>query len=121
MTLSAVEGRLKSLCIADDGRPVTHREVDNALAAVDGLEQYRLVQEELKKISLAVVSENSHGKRVVRDAKDILHGVFGRGMAIRTSEVNTLLPEKSGKFLLANRDFPLDPFIGIPKTKDIHG
>jgi len=46
MTLSAVEGRLKSLCIADDGRPVTHREVDNALAAVDGLEQYRLVQEE---------------------------------------------------------------------------
>ena len=121
MTLSAVEGRLKSLCIADNGRPVTHREVDNALAAVDGLEQYRLVQEELKRVSLAVVSENSHGKRVAQDAKDMLHGIFGHGMTIRTSVVSTLLPEKSGKFLLASRGFPLAPFIGIPKTKDFHG
>ncbi len=121
MTLSAIEGRLKSLCIAGDGRLVTHREVDDALARVDGLEQYRLVQEELRKVLLAVVSENSQGKHVAREATDILHGLFGRGVTIRTSEVNTLLPEKSGKFLLANRNFPLDPSIGAVRTKGIHG
>ena len=45
MTLSSIEGRLKSLCVAGDGRLVTHREMDDALARVEGLEQYRLVQD----------------------------------------------------------------------------
>ena len=110
MTLSAIEGRMKSLCVAADGRLVTQREVDDALACVDGLEQYKLVQENIKKVRLAVVGEDSQGKRVAQDATDILKGIFGRVVDIRASEVQALLPEKSGKFLLSERDFPLDPF-----------
>ena len=106
MTLSAVEGRLKSLCVAEDGRLVTHREIDNALARVDDLQQYRLVQQTLKKVRLDVIGEDGQGKRVARDAADILQGVFGRRVDIAVSEVSELLPEKSGKFLLARRDFP---------------
>ena len=87
MTLSAIEGRLKSLCVAEDGRLVTHREMDNALARVDGLEQYRLVQQTLKKVRLDVVGEDGQGKRVARDAADILQGVFGRRVNIAVSEV----------------------------------
>jgi phenylacetate-CoA ligase len=121
MTLSSIEGRLKSLCVAEDGRLVTHREMDDALARVDGLEQYRLVQETLKKVQLDVVSEDGLGRRVVQDAADILRGVFGHEVNIAVSEVHALLPEKSGKFLLAKRDFPLDPAILTNGTMVMNG
>ena len=121
ITLSAIEGRLKSLCIAEDGRLVTHREIDSALACVDGLEQYRLVQEALKKVRVDVVGEDNQGKRVARDASDILQDVFGRRLDIAVNEVDALVPEKSGKFLLARRDFPLDPSVATAKTELLHG
>ena len=121
MTLSSIEGRLKSLCVADNGRLVTHREMDDALARVDGLEQYILVQETLKKVRLDVVGEDSQGKRVAQDAEDILRGMFGRHVEIVVNEVQALLPEKSGKFLLAKRDFPLDPGVAPDKTEILRG
>jgi phenylacetate-CoA ligase len=121
MTLSAIEGRLKSLCVAEDGRLVTHHEMDDAFARVDCLEQYRLVQETLKKIRVDVISENGQGKRVMRDAGDILHGTFGRHVDIVVNQVHTLLPEMSGKFLLAKRDFPLDPGVATNRTTVLHG
>jgi hypothetical protein len=120
MTLSSIEGRVKSLCIAEDGRILTHREMDDALARVDGLEQYSLVQETLKKVRLELVSEDGQGMRVTRDTADIIKDLFGRGVDITMSEVHTLLPEKSGKFLLAKRDFPLDPGITNNSTMVFH-
>ena len=111
MTLSTIEGRTKSLCVAGDGRLVTHREVDNALASVDGLEQYKMVQQNVGKIQLAVVGEDGQGKRAMRDAVDLLQRIFGNSVDIEAREVQTLLPEKSGKFLLSQRNFPLDPSI----------
>jgi phenylacetate-CoA ligase len=115
MTLSAIEGRMKSLCIAGDGRLVTHREVDDALASVDGLEQYKIVQENTRKVRLAVVGEDGQGKRAAQDAVDILRGIFGKAVDIKAREVQTLLPEKSGKFLLSERNFSLDPSSMRPK------
>jgi phenylacetate-CoA ligase len=120
MTLSAIEGRLKSLCVAEDGRLVTHREIDDVLACVDGLEQYHLVQETLKKVRIDVVSEDGQGKWVVQDTTDILQKLFGRNMEIVVSYVPVLLPEKSGKFLLAKRDFPLDPIFTPQKTEGLN-
>ena len=121
MTLSAIEGRLKSLCVAENGRLVTHREVDDAFARIDSLEQYRLVQETLKKIRLDVISENGQGKRVMRDAADILQDIFGQHVDIEVSQVHALQPEMSGKFLLAKRDFPLDPDVATDRTAVMHG
>jgi phenylacetate-CoA ligase len=121
MTLSAIEGRLKSLCVAGDGRLVTHREVDDALARVEGLEQYRLLQDSLKSARLDVSAEEGRGKRAVQDAGDILKGLFGRGVEVSVSKVSALQPERSGKFLLAKRDFPLDPGIATTRTETPHG
>jgi phenylacetate-CoA ligase len=121
LTLSAIEGRLKSLCVAEDGRLITHHEIDDALACVDGLEQYRLVQETLKKVRLDLVSEDSRGKRVARDVADILQEMFGQHMDIAVSEVRLLLPEKSGKFLLAKRDFPLDLSFSTDRPAVMYG
>ncbi|HSB03743.1 MAG TPA: hypothetical protein VLK23_01020 [Thermodesulfobacteriota bacterium] len=121
MTLSAIEGRLKSLCVAGDESLLTHRELDDALAHVQGLEQYRLVQEAPKSVRLAVVGEDSQGIKVARDAKDILQGVFGGSVTITVNNVLVLQPERSGKFLLAKRDFPLDPGIVTTRTEGLHG
>jgi len=121
ITLSAIEGRLKSLCVAGDGKLLTHRELDDALTIVEGLEQYQLVQATPKSVRLAVVGEDGQEKRVVRDAGDILQDVFGRGVTITVNNVPVLQPEKSGKFLLAKRDFPLDPGIATTRTEVLHG
>ena len=116
MILSTIEGRLKSLCVAGDGRPVTHREIDNAVAHVEGLEQYRLVQETLRSVRLDIAGEDGQGKRVARDAVDILQGLFGKEVNITAKEVHAFFPERSGKFLLVRRDFPFDPGAVIPGT-----
>jgi len=121
ITLSTIEGRLKSLCVAQDGRLLTHRELDDALANVEGLEQYRLVQEGPKSVRLAVIGEGGSGIKVARHAEDILRNVFGRGVAIVVTNVPILQPEKSGKFLLVKRDFPLDPGIATTMTEVLHG
>jgi phenylacetate-CoA ligase len=120
LTLSAIEGRLKSLCVTEDGRLITHREIDEALATIDGLKQYRLVQETLKKVRLDLISEDGQ-KHVVQDGADILHEIFGKYTDIGVSEVRSLLPEKSGKFLLVKRDFPLDLSFSTKKTAIVYG
>jgi phenylacetate-CoA ligase len=113
VTLSGVEGRLKSLCIAADGSPVTHRRIDRALASVDGLEQYRLDQVSPSLVRCAVIGEQGSGAQAARGAREALAGVFGPGMGIEAAEVNLLLPEKSGKFLLAQRSFSLQEAVRV--------
>jgi phenylacetate-CoA ligase len=121
MTLSTIEGRLKSLCVAGDGKLLTHREMDDALAIVEGLEQYQLVQATPRSVQLAVIGEEGRQKRVARDAGDILRDVFGPGVTVTVSAVPVLQPERSGKFLLSKRDFPIDPGIATARTEVLHG
>jgi len=108
ITLSGVEGRLKSLCIAADGSPVTHGRIDRALAEVDGLEQYRLDQVSPGLVRCAVIGEQGSGARAARGTEEALAGVFGPGVGIKVEVVSLLLPEISGKFLLAQRSFSLE-------------
>jgi len=121
MTLSAIEGRLKSLCVAKDERLLTHRELDEALANVEGLEQYRLVQELPKRVRLDVIAEDGQGIKVAKHAGDLLQGLFGRSVAVTVTDVPVIQPEKSGKFLLAKRNFPLDPGMATVRTEVFHG
>jgi len=107
MTLGSIEGRLKSLCIASDGSPVTHGQIDRALAEVPGLEQYRVDQEAPAQVSCKVIGEPGRGPAAARGARDALAAVFGAGVRVSAAEVAELRPEKSGKFLLAARSFPL--------------
>ena len=108
VALSAVEGRLKSLCVAGDGRLVTHAELDRALAGVDGLEQYRVTQDSPSHVQCAVVRAPGEGARVEDGVRGALAAVFGPGVQVVVSEVPALFAEKSGKFLLAQRSFPLE-------------
>jgi hypothetical protein len=88
---------------------------------VEGLEQYRLVQELPKRVRLDVIGEDGHGIKVARHAKDLLQGLFGIGVTITVANVPVIQPEKSGKFLLAKRDFPLDLDMATVRTEAFHG
>jgi len=79
------------------------------------------VQETPKNVRLAVVGEEGRGKRVARDAVDVLQGVFGLSVTITVRRVPALQPEKSGKFLLAKRDFPLHPGVATAITEVLRG
>jgi len=57
---------------------------------------------------------------VARHAEDLLQGVFGRGVTITVNNAPVLQPEKSGKFLLAKRGFPLNPGIATARTEVLH-
>jgi phenylacetate-CoA ligase len=107
LTLSSIEGRLISLCQAADGSIVTHRQIDDALALVPGIEEYRLDQESALSISLSTVISEGPRESALGQAEEALHGLFGSEMTVRAQAVPRLVPEKSGKFLLVKRGFPL--------------
>jgi hypothetical protein len=107
MTLSAVEGRLKSLCVAGDGKLVTHARLDTALAGVAGLEQYRVDQDTPVHVRCTVVGEPGGGALAAKGAKEALGEIFGPHVRVDAVEVPALFAEESGKFLLVNRSFPL--------------
>jgi len=107
LTLSAIEGRIKSLLVAR-GRWVTHREVDLALSRVEGLELYRCDQDAPDEVRLAVVLEPGAGKSAAREAQEVLFGIFGDTVRVDVTIVQELFPELSGKFLLAHRSFDVE-------------
>jgi phenylacetate-CoA ligase len=117
MTLLSIEGRLISLFLGAGNRPVTHRQLDQAIASVAGIEEYRLDQELPERVRLRIVAEGSRSVEVVRnDAKDALQSLLGDEIEIGVETVQTLAMESSGKFLLAKRHFPLDSW-GSAKGK----
>jgi hypothetical protein len=115
-----VEGRLKSLCVAGDGAPITHQRIDRALAAVDGVEEYRLEQDAPGHARCAIVPAPGKSGQALRGTVDALSALFGAGVRIEVAEVPVLVPEKSGKFLLAHRSFPLDA-AGFRTWEAAHG
>jgi phenylacetate-CoA ligase len=109
LTLSWIEGRLISIFLASGNELVTHRQLDQAIASVEGIDEYRLDQELPNSARLRVLLEgNRPGPSVLRDAQEAIHGLLGDKVELAAETVGDLLPEASGKFLLAKRHFPLD-------------
>jgi phenylacetate-CoA ligase len=109
LTLSSIEGRLLSLFLAAGNRLVTHRQLDQGLAAVDGIDEYRLDQESPARVRLRLILGGARPRQsVISDAREAIHALLGDGLTVTAEAVGCLLPEASGKFLLAKRHFPLD-------------
>jgi hypothetical protein len=108
MTLSAVEGRLVSVCVGADGRLVTHGQIDDALGRIQGIAQYKLAQEAPGSVVLSFVAEEGRGEHSEAESEAALRDLFGSGITVSVNEVPSISPEKSGKFLLVRRMFPLE-------------
>ncbi len=107
LTLAAMEGRGTDLTRDGAGRPVTVNDVDAALAAVDGLRQYQLIQEASGGLVLRC--------RAVRPATGMelalrraLSGLFGVASPLEIAFVDAIPPEVSGKHRLTIARQPLD-------------
>ncbi len=109
VTLSAIEGRLVSICVGAGGRLVTHGQIDDALGGIEGIAQYRLAQEAPGSLLFSFIAEEGQGKQVGAACDAVLRDLFGSGVAVVVNEVPSIAPEKSGKFLLVRRRFPLEP------------
>ena len=107
LTLSAIEGRLTSLCVAADGTLVTHGCIDGVLSEVPGLREYRLDQPSPHRVICKIMADPGSSITTARGVRESLETIFGPRMDIQVEEAPVLMPEKSGKFLLARRSFPL--------------
>jgi phenylacetate-CoA ligase len=109
LTLSSIEGRLLSIFLASGKRLVSHRQMDQAIASVDDVEEYRLDQLTLRNVRLRLVTAGTRSRdSVLREAKDAIRVLLGDDVEVTVEAVPSFFPEASGKFLLAKRHFPLD-------------
>jgi len=116
LTLSSIEGRALSLFVGAGNRLVTHRQLDQAMAAADGIDEYRLDQESPRKVQGRVIIAGKRSTQsVIRDAVESIHALLGDDLDVTVEAVSCLRPEASGKFLLAKRHFPLE--ISLSKAK----
>ncbi len=97
LVLEGIEGRAKDCLIHADGRLVTVRTVDRALAKVSGLLHYRLVQRSAKDFDLDLIADELEPLDADA-AASALEPVLGARPSARV--VTSLPVEASGKFRL---------------------
>ena len=108
MILSAIEGRVKCLTLTCDGRPVTLRELDNALSVLEGVDEYQLLQTSGNAYRLRLVSQRMDKDRLGREAKEVLRKLYGAEAVPLIVFETAIAPEPSGKYVLARTLFPVD-------------
>jgi phenylacetate-CoA ligase len=105
--LSAIEGRFISATLTCEGRLVTLRRLDDAVSAIDGLDEYRLEQSAPGVYQLYLVSARRDWETLDREAREKLREIYGEDAAISIIHEDYLSPEDSGKYSLAKTLFPL--------------
>jgi phenylacetate-coenzyme A ligase PaaK-like adenylate-forming protein len=108
LTLAAIEGRTINLTVRPDGAPVTQAQVDAALAAVPGVDEYDLRQADARRFRLKVGGDAACDARLRAQARDALAALYGAGAAIEVEAGTEFPPEPSGKHRLVRAAFPVD-------------
>ena len=108
LTLASIEGRTVNLTRTPDGEAVTQAAVDRALATVDGLAEYQLLQRGKVHYELRYVADGSEPGRVAREACAALRGLFGPTARIVAAEVDGIAPDPPGKYRLSRALEPID-------------
>jgi len=107
LTLSSMEGRAINLTTTPEGRLVTQADVDRCLAAIEGLDEYQLLQTDERSYALRVAAVRED-PAVLGRAEEALHDLYGGKARITASRVGALGPEPSGKYRLVKASFAID-------------
>lgn len=94
---ASIEGRTDGVTLSRTGRLVTTGEVDRALAGVDGLRDYELVQQSAGTCLLRV-SAAGEPRAVADGCREALGGLYGPGTAVAVQFSGDLAPAASGKY-----------------------
>lgn len=108
VTLAAIAGRISDVTFTAAGRAVTVADLDDALAAIPGLNGWQLFQPEPGRLQLSVLAAAAAANGIRRQARDVLHTIYGDDLRMAVARVNALRNEPSGKFRFCRTAFPVD-------------
>ena len=97
--MESVAGRVADFLIKSDGTRVAGISlIENTLTRFDGLDQMQIVQEDLKHFELRLVVGESYGDKTEKKLVDYFKSVFGNDIEIIIKVIESLSPERSGKY-----------------------
>jgi phenylacetate-CoA ligase len=97
--MEKVVGRVADFLIREDGSLVAGVSlVEKTLTAIKGIEQLQIVQEEINKISLNIVTDENYDEISHKMLVDELLGVFGNNVVLQINNSDRIPQEKSGKY-----------------------
>ena len=108
LTLAAIEGRIANATLSLAGKLVTQREADAAIAEVDGVDQYELVQTGAAKLLLRYASDTRDPAVIEPELRASLQRCYGSSVKIIPGHVRALSPVLGIKYRLARADFKID-------------
>ncbi len=109
MVADAVEGRFRNATFGVDGGLVTTKRLDDRLAAVEGLRDYRLEQRARSGYLLEGMLSPGRDRRAAReDLRGVLAGLYGGGAELDIRVVDDILTGPAGKFRRTQADFDFD-------------
>ena len=108
LALDAIEGRIANATLSLAGRLVTQREADAAIAQVDGVDQYELVQSAAATVSVRYVSDTREPAAIEPELCTSLQRCYGSSVKIIPGHVQALSPVLGVKYRPARADFEID-------------
>ena len=108
LTLAAIEGRLSDLTCNAEGKVVSVDDLDAVLAQVPGMAAWQLDLPAPASMRLRIMADPGLVRPACRQARELLHGVYGPGTAIEVAVEKALRHESSGKIRFCRPAFPLD-------------
>jgi phenylacetate-coenzyme A ligase PaaK-like adenylate-forming protein len=108
LILSSINGRAANLTLTCKGRLVTLYELDNVLSALEGIEEYQLVQTNSGAYVFHLVSQSPDKEKLSREATMVLKKLYGQDALISLIYESEITPEISGKYLIAKALFPIE-------------
>jgi phenylacetate-coenzyme A ligase PaaK-like adenylate-forming protein len=108
LAVAAIEGRLRDLTFDGEGRAVSVKRVDDALATVEELLGYQVEQSAPRSYLVRYSAEEGSPADVAAAIASALARVYGEDATIATRREAAIPPEQSGKFRLARTAFAWD-------------
>jgi phenylacetate-CoA ligase len=116
LILAAIAGRKVNLTLTVEGRIVTLLELDNALSQLEGVEEYQLIQPAPGEYNLFLSGDRLYKTALNQKVPALLRGLYGRQAQINIIYTDAIVPETSGKYLVAKALFPIDLKQYLEKT-----
>jgi phenylacetate-CoA ligase len=108
LTLDAIEGRVANATISSAGKLITANEVDSAIAQVEGIEQYELLQSDEATVSVSYVSDTRDPAALEPELCSSLRRCYGTPVKITPRKVQAVSPVLGVKYRLTSADFKID-------------
>jgi len=95
--MSVVEGRVDDMICSPAGKVVSPNSVTNVMEAVEGISQFRVIQESAETLKVLIVKGRGYSAAVPREVERLLKELAGEEMKIEITLVTDMPKEYSGK------------------------